>query len=104
MTNNEYNRLLEEVGIFRKVEISKEEGQENIIKEKSTSNRYGVSEVLYYRADKGDELTDEQIKIALMAIQTLHLKSIRSMVAFFTTLAAIGIVGWIMILFMNFAS
>ena len=106
MTNNEYNRLLEEVGIFGKVEISKEEaeGQENIIKEKSTPNRYGISEVHYYRVDKGEELTDEQIKIALMAKQTLHIKSIRSMVTFFTTLAAIGIVGWILILFMNFAS
>lgn len=104
MTTKEYNRLLEEVEIFGKVEISKEEaeGQEDIIKEQLTPNKFGMSEVRYYRIYKGDKLTDEQIKIALMAKQTLHLKSIRSMITFFTGLTTIGLIGGILLILSNY--
>ncbi len=106
MTRKEYDVLLEEAEIYKKVSLSKEEaeGRDDVVKTKSSPNRMGISEINYYRMDRSDELSNEEIKIALMAKQTVHLKSIRSMVTFFTTVSVIGIVAYVFLLLMNFMS
>ena len=102
MTKQQYNNLLEEAGIYAKTSISKEEaeGKEDIIKTKSTPDRMGQSQINYYQLNKG-ELSNEEIRIALMAKQTTYLKSIKSMVSFITAIIAVGIGAWILLFLMN---
>ncbi len=85
MTRQEYDSLLEEAGIYDKVYLTEEEADEYDNVRISADKRY-------YIIDTSDELTTEEIKIALLAKQNLHLIAIKAMLAFFTVLTIVIIV------------
>ena len=85
MTRKEYHSLLEEAGIYKKVFVTEEEARqhEEVLK---------TPEQHFYILDQEDDLTAEEIKIALLAKQTLLLTSIKAMLMFFTVLTVVVLV------------
>jgi len=88
------NELLSDLDIIKKNFISKEN-----ITEENKENVFGSSDGYHYTYDDNG-LTDDDIKLVIMAKQAKDVKMIKNMVMFFVILTCISLVltlfGWIL--------
>ena len=103
MTKAEYTKVMAENGFCTKVYISKEEaeGREDVV----TAFEDGT--IVYYVIDDNKELTDTELSNVLtvkcLKSIEMYLKSIKSMVKFFTVLAVLSMIGSRFVRFFSFA-
>lgn len=85
MTKNELNSSLADLGIIEKIFLKNDE-----ITDKNRVKI--VNEGGYNYIYKDSELTEEEIKIAILVNQAKNVKSIKSMVLFFVILTIISLI------------
>ncbi|MHB8131566.1 MAG: hypothetical protein ACYDEX_21505 [Mobilitalea sp.] len=92
MGNVLVNELLSDLGIIKKEFISKEN-----ITEENKENVFKSSDGFHYTYDN-DGLTEDDIKLIIMAKQAMDVKKIKNMVIFFVVITCISLVlslfGW----------
>lgn len=83
MTKKELNHLLHTLNVYDSKELD--------TKERINDDTHYLDQYQHTWEIVTDELTESDIKISLMAKQTELLKSIKSMLSFFTVITVIGL-------------